>query len=189
MRKINLLVSLLLLAATSVFATNQNYDWIQMTQFIQYDVDGNEYARMEYTYDTEGRESGYKYYFNGTLSYQYRDYQYNGWTITCWNDTYSGGSVNSSYKVQRTYKDAIGTSAPIDIVDNSISIYPNPIKEELIIKNNDFKIANVEIYNISGQRILSTTNTTINISQLLTGTYYVKIKTDKIELTKKIIKE
>ena len=189
MRKINLLVSLLLLAATSVFATNQNYDWIQMTQFIQYDVDGNEYARMEYTYDTEGRESGYKYYFNGTLSYQYRDYQYNGRTIICWNDTYSAGSVSSSYKVQRTYKDAIGTSAPIDIVDNSISIYPNPIKEELIIKNNDFKIANVEIYNISGQRILSTTNTTINISQLLTGTYYVKIKTDKIELTKKIIKE
>jgi hypothetical protein len=105
MRKINLLVLLLLSTVTSIFASNQTYDWIQMTQYITYDAQGNEASRMEYTYDTEGRETGYKYFSNGTLSQQYRDYQYNGRTITCWGDTYTSGSVSSSVKLQRTYTD------------------------------------------------------------------------------------
>ena len=61
MRKINLLVLLLLSTVTSIFASNQTYDWIQMTQYITYDANGNEASRMEYTYDTEGRETGYNH--------------------------------------------------------------------------------------------------------------------------------
>ena len=105
MRKINLLVLLLLSTVTSIFAANQTYNWIQMTQSITYDAKGNEASRMEYTYDNEGRETGYKYFINGTLYSQYRDYQYNGRTITCWGDTYTSGSVSASGKIQRTYSD------------------------------------------------------------------------------------
>jgi hypothetical protein len=105
MRKINLLVLLLLSTVTSIFAANQTYNWIQMTQYITYAANGTEASRTEYTYDTEGRETGYKYFSNGTLSQQYRDYQYNGRTITCWGDTYTAGSVSSSGKIQRTYSD------------------------------------------------------------------------------------
>ena len=105
MRKINLLVLLLLSTVTSIFAANQTYNWIQMTQYITYDANGNEATRMEYTYDTEGRETGYKSFNNGTLTQQYRDYQYNGRTITCWLDTYTSGSVSASGKIQRTYSD------------------------------------------------------------------------------------
>ena len=105
MRKINLLVLLLLSTVTSIFAANQTYNWIQMTQYITYDANGNEASRMEYTYDTEGRETGYKYFINGTLYSQYRDYQYNGRTITCWGDMYTAGSVSASGKIQRTYSD------------------------------------------------------------------------------------
>ena len=105
MRKINLLVLLLLSTVTSIFASNQTYNWIQMTQYITYAANGTEASRMEYTYDTEGRETGYKSFNNGTLTQQYRDYQYNGRTITCWGDTYTAGSVSASGKIQRTYSD------------------------------------------------------------------------------------
>ena len=105
MRKINLLVLLLFSTVTSIFAANQTYNWIQMTQYITYAANGTEASRMEYTYDTEGRETGYKSFINGTLSQQYRDYQYNGRTITCWLDTYTSGSVSASMKIQRTYSD------------------------------------------------------------------------------------
>jgi hypothetical protein len=169
--------------------TYSDKNWIQMTQFIQYSGDDNEYVRMVYTYDALGRESGHQYFINGVLYYQYRDYQYNGRTITCWNDTYSEGNVNSSYKIQRTYKEATSTSVTIDLVDNSITIYPNPIKDEFKIKNYVLNIENVEIYNINGKMILSSTKPTINISHFLAGVYFVKIRTDKGVLTKKIIKK
>ncbi len=85
--------------------TNQ-YDWIQTTQQITYAADGvSEASRQEITYDADGRETGMKYYANGVLTHQYRDYQYNGRTVTFWNDVYSNGNVQTSIKNQRTYSE------------------------------------------------------------------------------------
>jgi hypothetical protein len=88
--------------------TQQTYydnNWIQLTQFIQYDADGvTERFRQEISYDAEGREVGYKCFRNGILSDQGRDYQYNGRIVTYWYDNYSGGS-SQSQKIQKTYSD------------------------------------------------------------------------------------
>ena len=92
-------------ASGKIQRTYSDLNWIQLTQQIQYAANGTELSRMEYTYDTEGRETGYKYFLNGTLYYQCRDYQYNGRTITGWYDMYTSGSVSSSIKIQRTYSD------------------------------------------------------------------------------------
>ena len=112
-----------MLTATSIFA-NQTYDWIQMTQFIQYAANGvTETFRYEYNYDAAGREMGYNYYYNGMLSNKTRDYQYNGRTVIYWLDNYSGGNLQSSNKVQKTYcdKNWIQTTLSIQYAANGVT--------------------------------------------------------------------
>ena len=76
------------------------------------------------------------------------------------------------------------------ISENSLAIYPNPVKDELTIESGDLTINSVEICDITGKTIQQFNGgTTINVSQLSSGIYFVKIKTDKGDLTKKVIKE
>jgi hypothetical protein len=75
------------------------------------------------------------------------------------------------------------------VLVNSISIHPNPTKGELRIESGDLQVEIVEILDITGRAVLISHESTINISQFSTGTYFVKLKTEKGELTKKIIKE
>ena len=75
-----------------------------------------------------------------------------------------------------------------------LKIYPNPTTGELRIENGEFKIENVEIFDIYGRTLLSLPSlksfeTTLNISHLPTGLYFVKITTEKGEMIKKIVKE
>jgi len=76
-----------------------------------------------------------------------------------------------------------------EILANSISIYPNPTKAELRIESGDLRVEKVEILDISGKIVLASHETSINISQLSAGIYFVKLKTEIGELTKKVIKE
>ena len=66
-----------------------------------------------------------------------------------------------------------------------IQVYPNPTRGEL-------KIENVEVYNITGQKIifnfqLSTFNS-FDISHLPSGIYFLRIQTENGTVTRKIIK-
>jgi len=75
---------------------------------------------------------------------------------------------------------------------NDISIYPNPTKGELGIKNYELGIDNVEVFDIYGIKQLAIFNfqfsTQIDISHLPTGIYFVRITTEKGVVTKKIVK-
>lgn len=75
-----------------------------------------------------------------------------------------------------------------DVKKSSIQIYPNPVKEKLIINTNN-KIESVEIYSQNGQLLKTVKSKEVNISNLSKGNYLVKIKTDKEAITQKIIKE
>jgi len=61
---------------------------------------------------------------------------------------------------------------------HSIKIFPNPVKDELIIENGELKIENVEILDMYGRKIvnyqLSIFNS-INVSDLPAGVYILKI--------------
>lgn len=75
---------------------------------------------------------------------------------------------------------------------NNILLYPNPAKERLYI-NTSIPIKQMTICNLLGQEIqkynnLETTSS-INISGLNEGVYFVKIYTEKVVHTTKIIKE
>ena len=73
---------------------------------------------------------------------------------------------------------------------NKISLYPNPVKDILNFKT-EHNISKVEVYDIAG-RILSSNSISenkINLSDLKTGNYILKLYTEKGIMNTKIIKE
>ena len=89
------------------------------------------------------------------------------------------------------------TSAPDENAGSmSVSISPNPVITQLTIGSSKFKVQRVEIYDMPGQRVLnfelSTLNfepTTIDVSELTSGIYFVKVNSGKEERVAKFVKE
>lgn len=80
-----------------------------------------------------------------------------------------------------------------DADSNTFSLSPNPVKNKFTL-NGVSNVKSVEVYDVSGKLVKqfageSLSKNSFDISRLKTGTYLVKIKTDKDNLTKKIIKE
>ena len=77
----------------------------------------------------------------------------------------------------------------------SLQVYPNPTAGELTITNYELQItdADIQIFDITGHNVHSFTcppmhSFIVNISHLHSGIYFVKIKTEKEIITKRIIK-
>jgi len=75
-----------------------------------------------------------------------------------------------------------------------IMVYPNPATDNVVVKS-DFTITNIEVLNYIGQTVITRNNVSeksvkVNVSELTTGVYFVKvttvdgIKTVKITVTK-----
>ena len=102
----------------------------------------------------------------------YSDFSFNESIYDCYTPLYTGLENNE--------------------FENEVSVYPNPAKERLYI-NTSIPIKQMTICNLLGQEIqkynnLETTSS-INISGLNEGVYFVKIYTEKVVHTTKIIKE
>lgn len=89
----------------------------------------------------------------------------------------------------------LSTQETSSVKDNAISIYPNPAKNEFFINfpKNTLGKVNVEIYDMSG-KLISTENKispdskkAISTSNLVNGTYLVKINGMGIDATSKLI--
>ncbi len=78
-----------------------------------------------------------------------------------------------------------------DLSKNAINIYPNPVKNKLQINTNNAAIQEITIYDILGKTILKSQSSirVLDVSQLKSGMYLIKIKTDYGTSTKRIIKE
>ncbi len=70
--------------------------------------------------------------------------------------------------------------------NQNFTITPNPTKDIITIHGD---IDKVEIYNLLGKRIRSTSKNTIDLSKQKTGMYILKIYTDKKVTTTKILKQ
>ena len=100
----------------------------------------------------------------------YSDFYFNESIYDCYTPLYTGLEENET--------------------QNNILLYPNPAKERLYI-NTSIPIKQMTICNLLGQEIqkynnLETTSS-INISGLNEGVYFVKIYTEKAVLSKKIV--
>jgi len=78
-----------------------------------------------------------------------------------------------------------------DFDSNSISIYPNPTSNVLNISNlNNIAINNISISDLNGRTIKNVNGvTSVNVSDLNAGVYFVTIETTEGKSTKKFIKE
>ena len=77
---------------------------------------------------------------------------------------------------------------------NAIAVYPNPVSSYFMITSPELKIDEVELYNALGQLVktqkLIQTNNVINIQDLSSGTYYLRIYSEgKFLKSDKVIKE
>lgn len=109
---------------------------------------------------------------------------------------------SSNSGVEQLALDAISFSAGMTLntetfsLDTDLSIYPNPSKGNITIKNNGISLESVAITDINGRIIKSidlngiTTNTTLEMSdELSSGLYFVSIVSESTTITKKLIIE
>ncbi len=88
------------------------------------------------------------------------------------------------------------TAVPQTTVNNEIQLYPNPAKNHLVVMKENTMIHTIEIMDNSGklQKRFNNleneqNNISLDISQLSSGVYLVKIITPEGTITKKLIKE
>lgn len=76
-----------------------------------------------------------------------------------------------------------------EIEDKSLVIFPNPSSS--IFRWNDSRLKNVEILDITGRTILQAVsdNQEVNLQNLNTGTYLLRLSNDKNTFVRKIVKE
>ena len=75
-----------------------------------------------------------------------------------------------------------------------IKIYPNPTSGELRIENGELRISSVEVYDVYGRKLQSKivnlqSKIVIEISNLNSGIYFIKITSETNEIVKKIVKQ
>ena len=109
----------------------------------------------------------------------------------------SGGSDNNyQYTLVNGRLEVTDESGIENIVANKMSIYPNPVKDEIFIQS-ELQIKKVEIYDISGCHVETLHLTslpqneaqTINVSALPRGIYMVKVSVNDDFVVSKLVKE
>ncbi len=73
--------------------------------------------------------------------------------------------------------------------DSQISVYPNPVKDQLhITLPAERELLNVTVYTINGEQVATTKSTTVSVAALAAGVYFVEIQlTNRERITKKVI--
>ena len=79
----------------------------------------------------------------------------------------------------------LGTS---EVNTVKFEVYPNPTTDVINIETKG-KLSSSILYNITGQKVLTSDQNQINVSSLPKGTYILKTIIDGNENTKKIIKK
>lgn len=95
----------------------------------------------------------------------------------------STSSLSEELIVEIKYQD-------ISEYENRFEVYPNPVNDKLFINTNEV-VTEVEIHNIIGLSVYCGNDSSkiIDMSNLNDGIYFVRIKTDKGEITKKVVKK
>ncbi len=108
------------------------------------------------------------------------------YSISDWNNTFYA-TINDQTII--TFDDTtLGTE---DINSYQSIIYPNPASDKLFIETSIDTPLDYAIFNIQGQKVLSLiySEEGIDISNLTTGMYFLKIQSDKSEQTLKFVKK
>ena len=80
------------------------------------------------------------------------------------------------------------------INDGHFTLFPNPIQEQLTIKNEELRIKRVVLIDVLGREVINiqkhnVTEVKINVAKIHAGLYQVRIETDKGIYTSKVVKQ
>jgi len=110
------------------------------------------------------------------------------------NSTSVSPSAFASYEMPNSiYGELNPTEASLsvaeDVFKSSLSIYPNPAKNYITVKSKDIKIESVEIFNMLGKSILKggLVDDGINVSNLPTGVYMLKVNSNSSSSIRRIV--
>ncbi|MFV5701788.1 T9SS type A sorting domain-containing protein [Flavobacterium sp. XS2P12] len=117
----------------------------------------------------------------------------------------NGNEITNSATIYFDYNQPLATNIAITsiqalqiqnyVFSDFFTIYPNPVKNILnIADKKQLEVSSITIYNTLGQLVQTFINadnntTAIDVSQLKTGIYFIKINSDKESTTSKFIKE
>ncbi|MEI6820316.1 MAG: T9SS type A sorting domain-containing protein [Bacteroidota bacterium] len=157
-----------------------------------------QYTITTYAIPTTGGSiiGGGTYIFNQScslLAIPNADYAFTYWTengnIICIDTSYTFNVTADRY----LFANFTSTQGIIsNTLNESISIYPNPTTNNLIIETNTNKEQRIEIINLIGQTIYTTIinkKVVINTSAFAKGVYILKLYTDKETVVRKFVKE
>jgi uncharacterized repeat protein (TIGR01451 family) len=117
----------------------------------------------------------------------------------------TGTQISNTADIYFDFNPAVVTNTTLNVINAAasigenqsthISVYPNPATDELKIDNGKLKIESVAIYDVIGKPILSfsftkgltSATTSLNISLISSGIYFVRIKTSSGYNTQKLI--
>jgi pectate lyase len=134
--------------------------------------------------------------FNGTIKLNGTSYTASGGIVTipavpARTNTITKGSTTNLYYIKTAYDTSMSDGVS-GLKKQNVALYPNPVTDVLNIDVlNGATIEKVTVYNIFGQLVkTSTTNqNTINVSELASGNYLVKVQTNEGIIQQKVIKK
>ena len=121
----------------------------------------------------------------GNINPEYATYDSEGHPV---NDPWPTGFNTGGFDL-----DAIGVihdEAHNAVSDNDtevISVYPNPVKDQLFVRGEG--VQSVEVFNLVGQQVMHSTNTVLDLNSLTEGIYFVRVNCDNAVYSKRIVKQ
>jgi len=115
----------------------------------------------------------------------------NGQTISyACKFAFAGGLAVTKY-FSYTVGDACTLSTSDNELESTLMLYPNPVKNVLNIDTKTIVLTKVEIYSVIGKKMMVFKNdlNRINVENLSSGLYLIKVFADKLNYTTKFIKE
>lgn len=85
-----------------------------------------------------------------------------------------------------------GSLSTENILASKLNIYPNPVVDFISIEADDVAITSVEVYSVVGQKVVDTqtiTDNKLDVANLSSGVYLLKINADGKSLVKKFVKK
>ncbi|MBD0832043.1 T9SS type A sorting domain-containing protein [Aestuariibaculum sediminum] len=118
------------------------------------------------------------------------------YTLNSGNDALTGQGfvVSSGFDTSCSYSGGTLPVEAFELINKELKIYPSPVvKGNIINVASAFNLsAKIEIYNITGRLVfvgnmVDAKSKDINISNLVNGLYLVKLSTEQITISKKIV--
>ena len=69
----------------------------------------------------------------------------------------------------------------------AVAVYPNPVKDRMTVQAENLQ--SVEVYNLVGQLVMTSTSSVIDMNDMNEGIYFVRVMADGKTVTKRVVKQ